>query len=84
MGMMRRAFIVLATIGWLVPLCVSYWASHDFLWNHVWPAAALGQPSMRPWHPFDVADELFYFSIAWLATVLIGWSINLTATRHRG
>lgn len=84
MGIVRRTFIVLATVGWLVPLCVSYWAARDFLWNDVWPAAAFGKPSMKSWHPFDVSDELFYLSMIWLAAVQLGWSIALTGRNSRG
>ena len=78
MSMFRRILVLLATVGWLAPLCLSYWATHDFLWNAVWPAAAFDQPYRRAWHPFAFADELFYFAMAWLAAVLIGWSLFLT------
>lgn len=83
MSMLRRALIVTATTAWLLPLCVSYWATYDFLWNVVWPAAALGQPFMGSWHPFGYADELFYLSMLWLAIVLFGWSIALTGRSRR-
>lgn len=78
---LRCAFVVFATAGWLVPLCASYWATYDFLWNVVWPAAAFGKPYRAPWHPFSYADELFYLSMAWLAAVLIGWSFVLTGRK---
>jgi hypothetical protein len=83
MSMLRRILVTLATVGWLAPLCLSYWATYDFLWNVVWPAAAFDKPYMSPWHPFSFADELFYFSMLWLAAVLVGWSIFLTG-RDRG
>ena len=82
MGIVRRIAIVCATVGWLVPLCLSYWATHDFLRNVVWPAAAFDQPSLNPWHPFDLADELFYVSALWLAGVLLAWSIALTGNSN--
>ncbi len=81
--MLRRALIVIATAGWLMPLCVSYWATHDFLWNAVWPAAAFDRPYMSSSHPFIYADELFYLSMVWLGAVLVGWSIALTGRDSR-
>lgn len=77
-----RALILVATTGWLVPLCASFWATYDFLTKVVWPAAAWDKPYQASWHPFGYADELFYFSMLWLGAVLVGWSIALT--RHNG
>lgn len=73
-----RVLIILLSIGWLVPLCLSFAATYDFLHDIVWPAAAFGQPSPWPWHLFEWADELFYFAMGWLALVVIGWCIFLT------
>lgn len=78
MSIVRRAFIVIATAGWLMPLCISYWATYDFLWNVVWPAAAFDRAYMSSYHPIDYADELFYFAMVWLGTVLAGWTVILT------
>jgi hypothetical protein len=84
MSMLRRILVVLATVGWLAPLYLSYWFTYDFLWNVVWPAAAFGKPYMSSFHPFEYADELFYVSMLWLAVVLVGWSVFLTGRDGRG
>lgn len=78
MGFAKRTLLVLATIGWLMPLCASFWAIYRFIWDVVWPAAAFGQHYQGSWHPFEIADDLFYFSMAWLALVLTGWTIYFT------
>lgn len=78
MGFVKRALLVVVTIGWLVPLCASFWAIYRFIWDVVWPTAAFGKQYQASWHPFSVADYLFYFSMAWLALVLTGWAIFLT------
>ncbi len=83
MNILRRTLVIFTTLGWLAPLCASYWATYDFLHNVVWPAAAFDTPYMNPWHPFEFADELFYFSMLWLAAVLLGWSIVLTGRQGR-
>ena len=83
MSIWRRSLVIIATVGWLLPLCVSYWASYDFLWNVVWPAAAFNKPYMAPWHPFSFADDLFYFAMLWLGSVLVGWSVALTGRNGR-
>lgn len=81
MGSIKRLLIVLGSVGWIAPLCASFWATHDFLWNVVWMRANFGKEYPYPWHPFDLADEAFYLSMAWLAVVIIGWAIHLTRTR---
>lgn len=82
MTRLRRTLIILATLGWLLPFCASYWVSHDFIGNVVWPAAAFDKPYLAPWHPVAFADELFYGAMLWLAGVLLGWSIALTAPKN--
>lgn len=75
----KRAMIAMASAGWLVPFCLSFWASYDFLWNVVWPVAVTGDTNqLSPFHLFGLADELFYLSAAWCAVVIIAWSIRLT------
>lgn len=76
--MLGRVLIVIGSVGWLVPLCASFWAIYRFIWDVVWPAAAFGKPYQSSWHPFSVADDLFYFSMGWLAVVLVCWTVHLT------
>lgn len=78
MGSVKRISIVLGSVGWIAPLCASFWATHDFLRNVVWMRANFGKEYPFPWHPFELADEAFYLSMAWLAVVIVGWAIHLT------
>jgi hypothetical protein len=83
MKALSRVAVIFMTVGWIAPLCASFWATHDFIWNVVWPAAAYGKRYMAAWHPFDFAAQFFYFSMAWLACVLAGWAWFLTRPRSR-
>ncbi len=78
MRIVRRILIILASVGWLVPLCASFAAIYHFLHDVVWPQAAWGQRFVYPFHPIEFADEAFYFSMAWLGAVIVGWTIRLT------
>lgn len=84
MGMFKRGLVVAGSSGWLAPLCASYWASYDFIANVVWPAAAFGKDYQASWHPFDMADEFFYFAMLWLGAAVIAWSIYLSRPRADG
>ena len=78
MRLLGRVLVVVGSVGWLVPLCASFWAIYRFIWDVVWPAAAFGKRYEYSWHPFNVADDLFYFSMARLAVVLLWWTVHLT------
>jgi hypothetical protein len=80
MSLFRRIIIIFASIGWIVPLCLSFWSIYSMI-EVTWRLAAYRENFKGSWHPFWVADELFYFSMTWLAFVLIGWSIALTRKR---
>jgi hypothetical protein len=82
MRLLRRILVVVGSVGWLAPLCVSFWAIYDYLCNVVWPKAAFGKEYYGSWHPVSFADELFYFSMGWLAVVLVCWTVHLTAPRR--
>jgi hypothetical protein len=81
MGIVKRAFIITASVGWIAPLSASFWASYDFLWNVVWPRASWGQIHVGSWHPIDRADDAFYLSMLWLAAAIFFWTIHLTRAR---
>ena len=84
MGIFKRGLVVVGSAGWLAPLCASYWATYDFIANVAWPAAAFGKPYKAAWHPFDMADEVFYLSMLWLGAAVIGWSLVLTRRGAEG
>ena len=80
MRFIRRLLIILITVGWIAPLCASFWAIYGMIWLTF--QVANGFEKFGPsWHPFSIADKLFYFSMAWLACVIIGWSVALTKER---
>jgi hypothetical protein len=74
-----RLGLVIFSAGWLVPFTYSLASAYDFLFRWVWPAAAYNDhSSMRPLHPFYMADKLFYVSVAWLAAAIVFWVLRAT------
>jgi len=78
MSSLRRCLTVFASIGWIAPLSLAYWAEHDFLWRVIWPWVSRGEQWGGSFHPVDYAPRFFYFSMAWLGAVIAGWVWWLT------
>jgi len=74
---LRRVGIVLFTVGWIAPLTCSFAMIYDFI-RIVWRRANFGTRYDFPWHGFEIADDLFYLSMVWLALVMIGWALHFT------
>jgi hypothetical protein len=75
----RRAFIVAASVGWILPLSLAFVIGRDFAWLTF--RIANGQADPPPWHGFALMPALFFFSMAWLAIVIGWWTIVLTGRR---
>jgi hypothetical protein len=75
----NRLWLVLFSVGWLVPFTYSIASAYDFLDHWVWPAAAFNDFSaVVPFHPFRLAEPLLYGSVGWLAVVIICWVLRAT------
>jgi hypothetical protein len=79
---LTRLLIVALSVGWIVPLTMSFWAIYAFIWEVILPVVNQRQVPGLPWHPFDLADEFFYFSMAWLALAIPGWTLHLTRDKR--
>jgi hypothetical protein len=78
MNPFRRILLVLASIGWIAPLSLVFWAEHGFLLDVVWASVVSGVTWGGSFHPADYAPRLFCFSMVWLAGVITGWVWHLT------
>ena len=71
------------SIGWIAPLCLSHWLTQRLVSDAVIPAIRSGKVWVGSYDPLPHIDRLFYFSMAWLAAVIVGWSAYLTARNSR-
>jgi hypothetical protein len=75
----KRLWLVLFSVGWLVPFTYSIASAYDFLRRWVWPVVGWNDRSaIQPLHPFYVADKLLYASVIWLAAVIVFWVLRAT------
>jgi hypothetical protein len=74
----RRLFIVLVSIGWIVPFSLAFWAEHDFIFNGLFEWLNTGQRTIYSFHPVIYAPRIFLCSMAWLAGVIVWWVLRLT------
>lgn len=75
-----RILAILASVGWIAPLSVAWWAEHSFLMDVIWPWVSRGEQWGGSFDPVDEANKLFGFAMVWLATVIAGWVWRATRT----
>ena len=78
-----RAFIVLLSAGWIVPFCLAHWISQRLMSDAIVPAVREGKVWVGAIDPLPYIDGLFYFSMAWLAAVIVAWCMHLTPPKDR-
>jgi len=71
MSSTRRAVIVLASVGWIVPFGMAFWSEHDFVFNGLFEWLNTGQRTIFSFHPVIYAPALFTCSMVWLAAAII-------------
>ena len=77
-----RLWLVLFSMGWILPFTFSLAAAYDFVWRVVWPMAAWRDGShLNPYHPFEWSAALLYVSAVWLALVIVFWVFKATRPR---
>jgi hypothetical protein len=75
---MKRLAIIIFSVGWLIPFCISFWAVYDFVHNIMWPTLGLDEPTITSYHPIQWAIIAFSIAMVWLACAIIAWSFHLT------
>jgi len=78
MSTFRRWLVVFASVGWIAPLTLAFWAEHHFLTKVIWPWVAWHDGYGGSWHPVAYVPQLFYGSMIWLAAVIAWWVWRLT------
>jgi hypothetical protein len=74
----RRALLVLASTGWIVPFSLAFWSEHDFVFNGLFEWLNTGQRTIFSFHPVTYAPWLFVCAMVWLAGVIAWWVLRLT------
>lgn len=78
MSQLRRALLIVLSIGWIAPLCLAFWAEHNFVFDGLFRWLNTGEQTIFSFHPVSYAPSLFYLSMAWLAGVITWWVLRLT------
>jgi hypothetical protein len=78
MSSARRALLVLASTGWIVPFSLALWFEHDFVFRGLFEWLNTGERTIYSFHPVIFAPKLFLFSMVWLAIIIAWWVLRLT------
>lgn len=77
----KLILLILFSTGWIAPFTWSIWIIYVYIRDVVWPQAHSGRAYNFPFHFFDIAHYVFFFSLLWLFIVIVYWIVKLFASR---
>lgn len=79
---MRLCFKVLFSVGWLVPVWMSFSSLLSFLGSELYPLLQ-GKKPLNSFPFLDFSFQAFTVGCLWLAAVLIFWIVRFERARMR-